>query len=389
MATKIGKENFDASVLDKFAKLDDVDILSAIKEWQDHDDFVLSKLCQMVINRQLLKIKLKNNWYSSDIVYTNARGCWAHGEKYSNRISMQVIFENENLKVRNTTYWLGIRVTKSPKRMINNPPYNNILTQFDDKEDRREWACSHTLNTDYEYRQAVVIDGVPLPRTRINYLLKPGDGDASAAMLQNNPFNSWLAFLVAMKFPIGTLLTTGLQPDITNQYALKENYKSFKDVTVHELGHASHYSLVGESYWIGYRDHIIINDGYGDFGSFKVGSSPGKVALGEAIGNYAQVTYGYINRNPEKSTFENGFIPDGLMYDLEDSNQDPITDPITSTIIQDKVSGFTPAMIFNALRPNVVNINSFGNRLRSLHLNDTNNNFNDFNNLIDVYDVFN
>ncbi len=60
MDNKIGKDNFETSVLDKFSKLDDVDILSAIKEWQDHDDFVLSRLCQMVINRQLLKIKLKN-----------------------------------------------------------------------------------------------------------------------------------------------------------------------------------------------------------------------------------------------------------------------------------------------------------------------------------------
>ena len=42
------------------AKLDDVDIFSAIKQWQDHKDFVLSSLCQMVINRRLLKIKMKN-----------------------------------------------------------------------------------------------------------------------------------------------------------------------------------------------------------------------------------------------------------------------------------------------------------------------------------------
>ncbi|MFS4491973.1 HD domain-containing protein [Maribacter sp. 2308TA10-17] len=60
MTNKIGKENFKTSVLDEFSQLDDVDILSAIKLWQTNDDFVLSKLCQMVINRRLLKIKLKN-----------------------------------------------------------------------------------------------------------------------------------------------------------------------------------------------------------------------------------------------------------------------------------------------------------------------------------------
>jgi len=67
MTNKIGKENFDVSALDMFSSLDDVDILAAIKEWQSHDDFVLSKLCQMVINRQLLKIKLKNKPISNEV----------------------------------------------------------------------------------------------------------------------------------------------------------------------------------------------------------------------------------------------------------------------------------------------------------------------------------
>ena len=60
MTNKIGTKNFSDSVLNRFAELDDVDVLSAIKLWQSHDDFVLSRLCQMVLNRQLLQIKLKN-----------------------------------------------------------------------------------------------------------------------------------------------------------------------------------------------------------------------------------------------------------------------------------------------------------------------------------------
>ncbi|MEP3209869.1 MAG: HD domain-containing protein [Maribacter sp.] len=60
MTHKISEANFDTSVLEQFSKLDDVDILAAIKLWQSHTDLVLSRLCQMVLNRQLLKIKLKN-----------------------------------------------------------------------------------------------------------------------------------------------------------------------------------------------------------------------------------------------------------------------------------------------------------------------------------------
>ncbi len=60
MTHKISETNFETSVLEQFSKLDDVDVLAAIKLWQSHPDLVLSRLCQMVLNRQLLKIKLKN-----------------------------------------------------------------------------------------------------------------------------------------------------------------------------------------------------------------------------------------------------------------------------------------------------------------------------------------
>lgn len=55
----IHRENFDAKVLELFSKLDDVDILSALKNWQDAEDKVLATLCKMLINRKLLHIKVK------------------------------------------------------------------------------------------------------------------------------------------------------------------------------------------------------------------------------------------------------------------------------------------------------------------------------------------
>src|SRR5690606_5923496 len=47
--------------LEIFAQLDDVDILAAIKAWQFHKDFVLSKMCTMILDRKLLHIKLKKH----------------------------------------------------------------------------------------------------------------------------------------------------------------------------------------------------------------------------------------------------------------------------------------------------------------------------------------
>ncbi|MGS0528267.1 HD domain-containing protein [Zobellia nedashkovskayae] len=61
MEHRIEKKNFNKETLSIFSKLDDVDVLAAIKSWQDHTDFVLSTLCEMLINRQFLKVKLKNS----------------------------------------------------------------------------------------------------------------------------------------------------------------------------------------------------------------------------------------------------------------------------------------------------------------------------------------
>ncbi|MDQ7918332.1 HD domain-containing protein [Mesonia sp. MT50] len=56
---EISQENFTEEILNEFSKLDDYDIVSAMKEWVDVEDFVLSNLCKMLIDRDLLKVKLK------------------------------------------------------------------------------------------------------------------------------------------------------------------------------------------------------------------------------------------------------------------------------------------------------------------------------------------
>ncbi|MEY8021900.1 HD domain-containing protein [Muriicola sp. SD30] len=60
LTNEVRRENFTPEILLKFSSLDDVDILSALKAWQHHPDFVLSELSKMILNRELLKIKVKN-----------------------------------------------------------------------------------------------------------------------------------------------------------------------------------------------------------------------------------------------------------------------------------------------------------------------------------------
>lgn len=56
----IGIDDFSEGVLEIFSKLDDNDIVSAMKNWVDNDDFVLRNLCEMLLNRNLLKVKVKS-----------------------------------------------------------------------------------------------------------------------------------------------------------------------------------------------------------------------------------------------------------------------------------------------------------------------------------------
>lgn len=61
----INSEKFDRGKLDMFSRLDDYDVMSALKLWADHDDKILSYLCHSVINRRLPKIEMSNEAFTS------------------------------------------------------------------------------------------------------------------------------------------------------------------------------------------------------------------------------------------------------------------------------------------------------------------------------------
>lgn len=52
--------NLTTEILEKFSKLDDYDIICALKNWQNSNDFILRTLSEKLLNRQLFKIKLSS-----------------------------------------------------------------------------------------------------------------------------------------------------------------------------------------------------------------------------------------------------------------------------------------------------------------------------------------
>ena len=63
---QITTTNFTDETLEIFSRLDDYDVLSAIKEWTVSDDRILASLSKMLVDRKLWYVKIQNNSFNID-----------------------------------------------------------------------------------------------------------------------------------------------------------------------------------------------------------------------------------------------------------------------------------------------------------------------------------
>ena len=105
---KTDKNNFDNKVLNLFSELDDYDVLSAIKEWTNHSDKILSKLSLMIVNRNLLKIEMFDEEVSNDHISKTINKFIKKSEisleeanyfVFSGKISNQAYNKNQPIKI--------------------------------------------------------------------------------------------------------------------------------------------------------------------------------------------------------------------------------------------------------------------------------------------------
>ena len=70
LSNRISREEFMTSEqhIDTFASLDDTDIMSAIKVWTTDDDFVLSRLCKMLLQRNLYHVDITNEQPDKNLI---------------------------------------------------------------------------------------------------------------------------------------------------------------------------------------------------------------------------------------------------------------------------------------------------------------------------------
>jgi len=97
--------NFTKDTLEIFAELDDYDVMSAIKEWVHHNDFVLSCLAKMIIRRNLLKIEIQKEPFDND---------------YIAKIHKKVL-ENTDIKIADLNYFVLSNKIKHQAYITKNP----------------------------------------------------------------------------------------------------------------------------------------------------------------------------------------------------------------------------------------------------------------------------
>jgi len=123
----ISTESFEDSILADFSKLDDYDIVSAIKQWQDYPDKVLSSLCKMVINRRLFKVKLKKKPFK---------------EKKVKEIKNKII-ESYKLSIQDAEYFMYQGTTSN---QAYNYDYQKIMILFKNGKIKEVSEISDQLN---------------------------------------------------------------------------------------------------------------------------------------------------------------------------------------------------------------------------------------------------
>lgn len=120
---QISKENFTEDTLKIFATLDDYDVMSAIKEWTQHSDKVLSKLSQMIIDRNLLKIKMQHSSFSKQEIH-KIKSEFLNNSDFTETELSYFIFAN---KVSNQAY----NLSKPIKIMYKNGRTEDIVQASD------------------------------------------------------------------------------------------------------------------------------------------------------------------------------------------------------------------------------------------------------------------
>ncbi|HMR18643.1 MAG TPA: HD domain-containing protein, partial [Sphingobacterium sp.] len=114
LKNRVTFQDFEESAehLDWFTKLDDNDIMSALKVWAEHEDFVLSLLCKKLMGRELFRTDMRNVNFDSDEI----RNVELRVKEYFGIGDDQIGYFVYHQIIKNSAY----DAVKDPIRILNN-----------------------------------------------------------------------------------------------------------------------------------------------------------------------------------------------------------------------------------------------------------------------------
>ncbi|MDX5585752.1 MAG: HD domain-containing protein [Aureibaculum sp.] len=110
--------SFNDVTLNKFAEIDDYDIIMAVKQWMNHSDYVLSTLSKSFIYRNLPKIKIQDKEFSTNEI-----------EKIKLRVSKKL-----NLNIELIEYFVGSGIIENQAYNLENSSINILYKSGEIKD---------------------------------------------------------------------------------------------------------------------------------------------------------------------------------------------------------------------------------------------------------------
>jgi len=110
--------SFSDVTLNKFAEIDDYDIIMAVKQWMNHSDYVLSTLSKSFIYRNLPKIKIQDKEFSTNEI-----------EKIKLRVSKKL-----NLSYELIEYFVGSGIIENQAYNLENSSINILYKSGEIKD---------------------------------------------------------------------------------------------------------------------------------------------------------------------------------------------------------------------------------------------------------------
>ena len=254
---------------------------------------------------------------------------------------------------------------------IDGPVYNNIHVNYSvwtngNTQTQRYWCAANTINCIAAMHDNCNSNGMNKP-PHLDIYIGYGTGGAAPMSKHGGPTQVAIEFSdVITGGPALGLFTMSQMPDI--YLGRDRSIETYKFLNFHEFAHASQFMLVGLFWYntfVNYEVGQILSnpnqDPYGD----GTAQNAGYCAVAESWANHIGFTFSGTDPKIIDNTYmENGFIPNGLHWDLFDKiNDDEVF------FVNDVVGGFTNEKIFDVL--NSKSINELKLRLWNLHGSDT------------------